>query len=391
MSQHYDVIIIGAGPAGLGCAVALQRCGVTNMLILDKKEVGASFAAWPKQMRLLTPSFHSNPFGQVDLNAVTPNTSPADCLHTQHPSGGQYARYLQALVTHFKLPVQTGVTVKQVRTMTDEFLVETNKTSYTAWYVIWAAGEFATPDTGGIRGADLCLHNSKVRDWADLEGDKFTLIGGYESGIDAAIHLAWQGKAVHLLSRGEPWGTHDADPSRTLSPHTRDRLKEALQEAPGSIRFSKNADIVAVKKSRLGYEIIDNEGAPYLSPTAPILCTGFHNSLKQIRPLFAWKNNQPVFSEKADESTITPGLFYSGPSLQHRGMLFCFIYKYRARFGIVAREIAERLGHEWREPLKLWQERGFMLEDLSCCTDCKCAVEPENADNPEVEDFADTL
>ena len=248
MAKHHDVIIIGAGPAGLGCACALQACGVKNLLILDKKDVGASFAAWPKQMRLITPSFHGNPFGLVDLNAVTPNTSPADCLHTQHPTGEQYARYLQAIVTHFKLPVQTGVTVKRVRTLTDEFLIETSQGSHTALHVIWAAGEFSTPDTGGIRGAELCLHNSKVGDWAKLSGEAFTLIGGYESGIDAAINLAWQGKAAHLLSRGEPWGTRDADPSRTLSPHTRDRLKEAMLEAPGSIRFSKNADIVAVKK-----------------------------------------------------------------------------------------------------------------------------------------------
>ena len=107
-----------------------------------------------------------------------------------------------------------------------------------------------------------------------------------------------------------------------------------------------------------------------------------------MRPLFAWKKGQPVFSEAADESTITPGLFYSGPSLQHRGMLFCFIYKYRARFGIIAREIAERLGHEWRESLRLWKERGFMLDDLSCCADCQCAVEQEEPENPEVEDYA---
>ncbi|WP_449071565.1 hypothetical protein [Prosthecobacter sp.] len=60
----------------------------------------------------------------------------------------------------------------------------------------------------------------------------------------------------------------------------------------------------------------------------------------------AWKPDPcpflPVFTEEADESTRVPGLFYSGPSLQHRGMLFCFIYKFRPRFGIIAREIARR-------------------------------------------------
>jgi hypothetical protein len=95
-----------------------------------------------------------------------------------------------------------------------------------------------------------------------------------------------------------------------------------------------------------------------------------------------------VLSEAADESTLTPGLFFSGPSLQHRGMLFCFIYKFRARFGVIAREIAGRLGREWQVPLALWRERGFMMEDLDCCADCQCAVESEESVNPEVLDYA---
>ena len=72
-----EVLIVGAGPAGIGCAVALEACGVEVQLV-DAKGVGASFEGWPRQMRLLTPSFHSNAFGGEDLNAVTTDTSPAD-------------------------------------------------------------------------------------------------------------------------------------------------------------------------------------------------------------------------------------------------------------------------------------------------------------------------
>ena len=53
-----EVLIVGAGPAGIGCAVALEACGVEVQLV-DAKGVGASFEGWPRQMRLLTPSFNS--------------------------------------------------------------------------------------------------------------------------------------------------------------------------------------------------------------------------------------------------------------------------------------------------------------------------------------------
>ena len=86
------VLIVGAGPAGLGVALALKKCGVSELLIVDARDVGASFQSWPAGMSLLTPSFNSNSFGLVDLNAIDPDTSPADLFKTQHPTGKHYAR-----------------------------------------------------------------------------------------------------------------------------------------------------------------------------------------------------------------------------------------------------------------------------------------------------------
>lgn len=389
-SETHPVIIIGAGPAGIGCAIALQTCGIPVRL-LDAQGVGSSFENWPRQMRLITPSFHGNSFGMVDLNALSPQTSPADFLHTQHPSGEEYARYLKALVYHYELKVEAPVRVHRITPQPNgEFSIETRQGRYRAAHVIWAAGEFGRPDDGGIRGADLCTHNSRVRDWEEMasQGHKFTIIGGYESGIDAAINLMNLGKDVHVLSRGEPWGSDDPDPSRSLSPHTRDRLKGALLEASGQVHFYKNANIVQIHRTLEGYDLLDGEGTPFQSTTRPILATGFHHALEPIRHLWAWEKGLPVFSPEADESTLHPGLFYSGPSLTHQSMLFCFIYKFRARFGVIARSIAQRLGCEWEGPLKLWRSRGFMLDDLSCCLDCQCAVEAEETQEPEVINYA---
>jgi thioredoxin reductase len=379
MKPTHEVLIIGAGPAGLGCALALQAAGVEDVLVVDQTSIGASFEAWPEQMRLLTPSFHSNAFGFADLNAISPETSPADFLNTQHPSGKDYAMYLRAIVKHYEVAVETGVRVTGLRRVRDHFELETSKGPKAAKFVIWAIGEFSRPDDSGIDGADFCLHNGRVRDWEQIAtgGQQFTLIGGYESGIDAAINLMQLGKDVHLLSRGHPWDSDDPDPSRALSPHTRDRLKAGLLEAPGQIRFYKNAEVQSVRPVKGGYELAVKDGQPFHSPTVPILCTGFRSALEPIRDLWEWKNGSAIFSEEADESTLTPGLFYSGPSLQHRGMLFCFIYKYRARFGVIAREIAGRLGIDIGDGLDLWKQRGFLLDDLKCCTDCQCAVEPE--------------
>ena len=44
------VLIVGAGPAGLGVSLALKQAGVTDQLVVDAREIGAAFKAWPKGM-----------------------------------------------------------------------------------------------------------------------------------------------------------------------------------------------------------------------------------------------------------------------------------------------------------------------------------------------------
>ena len=199
------------------------------MLVVDSRQIGASFLQWPKQMSLLTPSFHSNSFGFTDLNAIDPETSPADFLRTQHPTGEQYAKYLQAVAGYHELDVRCGVEVSAVCKKDEKFIVTTNQSDIFADIVIWAAGQFFYPKDSVFPGANLALHSSKVDDWSDLQGDEFVVIGGYESGVDAALNLVNLGKSVCLYARGEPWTSDHPDPSRSLSPRTLDRLREILQ------------------------------------------------------------------------------------------------------------------------------------------------------------------
>ncbi|CAM5208852.1 hypothetical protein CDEN61S_03806 [Castellaniella denitrificans] len=75
--QRLDVAIVGAGAAGIGMALALQKVPGLKFGVLEAGRVGESFRRWPAQTRLITPSFHSNPFGLADLNAVNEPGSPA--------------------------------------------------------------------------------------------------------------------------------------------------------------------------------------------------------------------------------------------------------------------------------------------------------------------------
>ena len=385
-----SVLVVGAGPAGLGVATALRHAGLNDILVIDSQCIGSAFRSWPKEMKLLTPSFNSNSFGLVDLNAIDPVTSPADFLHTQHPNGESYANYLEAVATHYELNVQEGTRLISIKKVQESFYVETSQGNIVAEHVVWAAGQFFYPRDNDFPGAEHALHSSRVGSWAELEGDEFTIIGGYESGVDAALNLIALGKKVTLLSRGEPWSSDHPDPSRSLSPRTLDRLRTLLLNGGrNQLTLMKDTNIRHIEKNDTWWTLHDQDGIPLVSHTQPILANGFTGSLQIVNDLFAHENGLPVFTEEADESTITSGLFYTGPQLVHRNSLFCFIYKFRARFGVIAAEIARRSGLvDIEDRLLAYDKAGFMNSDLDCCTECECAITEERAAGPEPEAFS---
>ena len=151
MDDYYDVIIVGAGPAGLGVGILLQKLGI-DYCILEKDAIGASFKKWPKETRFISPSFTGNFFQMPDLNAISPSTSPAFDLLTEHPTGIEYAQYLEAVASHFKLTLDTEVEVQHIEDKGGSFILHTSTGAYGSMFVIWAAGEYQYPKTNSFDG-----------------------------------------------------------------------------------------------------------------------------------------------------------------------------------------------------------------------------------------------
>lgn len=123
--RQFDVVIVGAGPAGIGIAVMLKDLGVRRMVVLEREKIGATFDKWPKEMQFITPSFTTNFYGHLDLNAVVAGTSPAYMLQKEHPTGKEYARYLRDVSDYFDLPVIEHINVEKVLRSGGSFKVHT--------------------------------------------------------------------------------------------------------------------------------------------------------------------------------------------------------------------------------------------------------------------------
>ena len=112
----------------------------------------------------------------------------------------------------------------------------------------------------------------------------------------------------------------------------------------------------------------------------PVLCTGFEGSVASVastaRDLFEFAREEEeargclcgaAMLTDEDESTKTPGLFLVGPAVRHEDHVFCFVYKFRQRFGVVADAIAQGLGHETEDTVHQCREFNMYLDDFECC------------------------
>jgi hypothetical protein len=108
-----------------------------------------------------------------------------------------------------------------------------------------------------------------------------------------------------------------------------------------------------------------------------VLCTGFVGSVASIgSDLFELADETdeakgccagaPMLTRN-DESTKVPGVFLVGPSVTQGNSSFCFVYKYRQRFGVVADAICRGLGRETALQVQDCRTTGMYL-DVECCT-----------------------
>ena len=366
----FDVVVVGAGAAGVGVGVALRHAGIENFVICDRHTVGASFASWPAETRFITPSFPTNSIGMLDLNSIAIKTSPGFSLEVEHPTGEEYAKYLQVVARIFRLPIRPNTDVLQVTKVGDGFRIEIPNGTLRAKHVVWAAGEFQYPRLNGFVGSQLCRHTATIAKYDELDGDDFIVVGGYESGVDIAYHLARRGKRVRVFDKNRPWVDDSSDPSVALSPFTLERVRE--NRFFNQVELYPHTTIASVAHVNDMYQVTTHDGTQYQTSVPPLFAGGFEGSQKLVANLFERRDDGSLLLSEHDESTIVPGIFLCGPAVRHEKQVFCFIFKYRQRFAVVAKAIATSLGLP-AEALEAYRSWGMYLDDLSNCgEECVC-------------------
>ncbi len=292
----YDVLVIGAGPTGLACAIDAQRAGFF-VVIVDKGCLCNSLFHYPANMTFFTtPEL-------LEIGSI-PFASP-----NQKPNRNEALEYYRKVAEHYRLNVVQYHTVDSVTGSDGEFTVHTTdrfdrKLDLRARKLIVATGYYDLPNYLAIKGEGL----SKVKHYYDeahpFSGLKVLVIGGKNSAAIAALDLWRHGAQVTLVHRGA-----------AIHPHVKYWI------LPDISNRIKNGEVTAFFSSTL-QEITEDsvtlatpDGLVTLPNDFVFALTGYHPDFEFIQrlgvSLDALNDRCPICDPSTLESNV-PGIYLAG-------------------------------------------------------------------------------
>jgi putative flavoprotein involved in K+ transport len=191
-----DVLVIGAGQAGLAVGHHLGKRGLRYLLVDSAPQIGDTWRARWDSLRLFTPA---------EYDALPGMPFPA--APGTYPSKDDVAEYLQAYAQRFDIPVLSGARVEKVeRRGSDGFRVVTTQGALWARHVVVATGPFQHPHVPAVSSGfrDVAqVHSSGYRNPAQLPDGPVLVVGAGNSGVQIALELAAT-HDVHLAVGSRP-------------------------------------------------------------------------------------------------------------------------------------------------------------------------------------------
>ena len=336
MTPLHDLIIVGAGPAGLAAAIAARGAGL-DFRALEKGVLVNSLFRFPSQMVFFTTPDLLEIGG---LPFVTPHGKP---------TRDEALRYYRRVVDTYDLAIDFGCAVTAIRCVAgagaggdgDAFTVRTahdarGEETWRARTVVIASGCYDHPNPLRVPGEDLPHVSHYYTEPHAFYRKRVVVVGGKNSAAEAALDLYRSGAHVTLVHRRAELG---GSIKYWVKPDIENRIKE------GSIAARFETRVVEI---RVRDVVVERDGVRETLPAAGVfLLTGYLADLDFLRGagIHVAANNVPRHDPETFETNV-PGLYLAGAVVAgaNRGEVFIENGRFHGR--VVVEHIARRLGRE---------------------------------------------
>jgi thioredoxin reductase (NADPH) len=324
-----DVLVIGAGPTGLACAIEAQRAGFA-VIVVDKGCLVNSLFHYPANMVFFTtPEL-------LEIGDIPFTTA------NQKPNREEALEYYRKVTAHYHLDIRQYEWVKTVLGQDGDFLVTATDRSgrpcdYRVRKVIVSTGYYDLANPLGIPGEDLPKVSHYYGESHPYYDCDVVVIGGKNSAAIAALDLWRHGARVTLVHRAAQIHSHV---KYWIKPDIENRIKAREIEA----YFNSSVQEIGVD-----YVLLSTpKGEVRLKNDFVLALIGYHPDYDFLRSMgieLSEKQNCPMCDPVSLESNV-PGIYVAGVIVA--GARTNEIFIENGRFH--GKQIAEDLKHKLRRP-----------------------------------------
>jgi thioredoxin reductase (NADPH) len=326
VTESFDVVVVGAGPTGLACAIELQQRGLETVLV-EKGCVVNSIYHYPTNMTFFTtPEL-------LEIGSI-PMTSLND-----KPTRTEALKYYRRVADHYQLDIRQYERVDRIAGGDNAFQVFTTDRLevshvYQARKIVLATGYYDVPNMLDVPGEELDKVLHYYKEAHPYYNHDVAVIGAKNSAAIAALELWWTGARVTLIHRGP--GISDSV-KYWIKPNIENRIKN------GEIRAYFHSRVVEIRKDSI--RIATPEGEVTLKNDFVFALIGY-------RPDLAFLNSTGIVLEPA---TLKPrtnpetlesdraGIYLAGVIVAGMHTNEIFIENGRLHGCLIAQSIASKL------------------------------------------------
>jgi thioredoxin reductase (NADPH) len=293
--QIFDLLVIGAGPTGLACAIEAQKAGF-RVVLVDKGCVCNSLFHYPSHMTFFTTS------ELLEIGGI-PFPSP-----NAKPTRNEALEYYRQVAAHYRLDVRQYQLVERITGAEGDFTAQIvdrfgRTAALQARALAVAIGYYDLPNLMNIPGEELSKVHHYYNDPHPYYGLDVAVIGGKNSAAIAALELWRHGARVTLIHRGAEMHRHV---KYWIKPDIENRIKN------GEIQALFRSQVVEITPDTV---MVDTpEGRKTLHNHFVFALTGYHpdfDFLERLGVECAGVDRLPACHEQTLESNV-PGVYLAG-------------------------------------------------------------------------------